>query len=119
MEFCVPPDQQAVHPLRCAILVEREASGLLEDCAEHRTRFDTRESRPDAEMGAVPESEVTFGRFARQAPAPVTSRRSLKGAAGLPGPAASMPSTSRSVGVQREFPSATTTPTLVRPGATR
>lgn len=61
MEFCVPTDQQAVHPPRCAILVEREASGLLEDCAEHRTGFDTRESRPDAEMNAVPESEVTFG----------------------------------------------------------
>ena len=57
----MPADQQAVHPLRVIVGVEREVVGLLQDFGEHGAGLDARECRSDAEVDAVPEGQVALG----------------------------------------------------------
>jgi hypothetical protein len=56
----MPADQQAVHPLRVVVGVEREVAGLLQHRLEHGAGFDARESGPDAEVDAVTKGLVTL-----------------------------------------------------------
>ena len=56
----MPADQQAVHPQRGVVRVEREVAGLFEERVEHRAGFDAREGSTDAEMDAVSESKMAL-----------------------------------------------------------
>ena len=66
MELLVPADQEAVHPLRVMVGVEREVLALLKEFGEHGAGLYARECGSDAEMDALPECQVALGGSPRQ-----------------------------------------------------
>jgi hypothetical protein len=61
MELLVPADQEAVHPLRIVVGVEREVLGLIKEFGEYGAGLYARECGSDAEMDAVPECQWRLG----------------------------------------------------------
>jgi hypothetical protein len=66
MELLVPADQEAVHPLRIMVGVEREILGLIKAFGEYGAGLYARECGSDAEVDAVPECQVALGGSPRQ-----------------------------------------------------